>query len=263
MGKAAHGFSDLVKPNPSLRGGLRLYAGLERIARKAKAALHEQFTALAHHLSVEFLEETFSLMNRHGAPGVDRVSMEEYGLRLHEHTADLADRMKRRAYDAPPVRRVYIPKAGSPDKLRPLGVPAVEDRLLQAAVARLLSAIYEPVFRDSSFGFRPGRSAHDALRRVRLTIMGGRVQYVYEADIRGFFDHLGHDQLMRMLKVKVGDPWILRLVSKWLKSGVAENGTVTHPTEGSPQGGPLSPLLAMCICTTFSTSGSTRWFGPS
>ena len=97
MGKAAHGFSDLVKPNPSLRGGLRLYAGLERIARKAKAALHEQFTALAHHLSVEFLEETFSLMNRHGAPGVDRVSMEEYGLRLHEHTADLTDRMKRRA----------------------------------------------------------------------------------------------------------------------------------------------------------------------
>jgi group II intron reverse transcriptase/maturase len=244
MAKAVRGFSDPVAQIPSRRGGTGTYAGLERIAEKAKAAPHERFTALSHHVTGEYLKETFSLMNRHGAPGVDHVSMAEYGLNLDANLTNLVDRMKRRAYDAPPVRRVYIPKAGNPDKLRPLGIPAVEDRLLQAAVARLLSAIYEPIFRDSSFGFRPGRSAHDALRRVREAVMGGRVQYVFETDVRSFFDRLDHDWLMRMLELKVGDPWILRLVRKWLKAGIFENGTVAHPANGSPQGGPLSPVLA-------------------
>ena len=193
---------------------------------------------------MEFLKETFAQMNRRGAPGVDRVSMAAYRQNLEGNLANLVDRLKRRAYDAPPVRRVYIPKAGNPEKLRPLGIPAVEDRLLQAAVARLLSAIYEPIFRDSSFGFRPGRSAHDALRRIREGVWGGRVQYVFEADIRGFFDALSHEWLMRMLELKVGDPWILRLIRKWLKAEVYDNGVATRPTKGTPQGGPLSPLLA-------------------
>ena len=179
MGKAVHGFSGPVAQIPPLRGGTGTYAGLERIARKAKANPRERFTALAHHLSEDMLEETFARMNQRGAPGVDRVSMAAYGQNLESNLAKLVDRLKRRAYDAPPVRRVYIPKAGNPQKLRPLGIPVVEDRLLQAAVARLLSAIYEPIFRDSSFGFRPGRSAHDALRRIREGVMGGRVQYVF------------------------------------------------------------------------------------
>ncbi|MGC8489066.1 MAG: group II intron reverse transcriptase/maturase [Clostridia bacterium] len=244
MGKAAHGFSGPVAQIPPHRGGLGTYAGLERIARKAKAALRERFTALAHHLSVEYLQETFAQMNRRGAPGVDRVSMAAYDQNLESNLANLVDRLKRRAYDAPPVRRVYIPKAGNPQKLRPLGIPVVEDRLLQAAVARLLNAIYEPIFRDSSFGFRPGRSAHDALRRIREGVMGGRVQYVFEADIRGFFDALSHEWLMRMLELKVGDPWILRLIRKWLKAEIRDNGVATRPTKGTPQGGPLSPVLA-------------------
>ena len=219
-------------------------AGLERIAEKAKAAPHERFTALAHHLTEGMLKETVGRMNRHGAPGVDRISMEEYAKNLDSHVADLVERMKRRAYDAPYVRRTYIPKAGNPEKLRPLGIPTVEDRLLQAAVARILGAIYEPIFLDCSYGFRPGRKAHDALREIRTAVVSGRAQYVLEADIRGYFDHIDHNWLLRMLELKVGDPWILRLIRKWLKAGVLDKGTVTHPEEGTPQGGPLSPLLA-------------------
>ena len=126
-------------------------------------------------------------MNQHGAPGVDRISMAEYGQDLDARVADLAERMKRRAYDAPNVRRTYIEKRGNPSKLRPLGIPVVEDRLLQAAVARILGVIYEPIFRNGSFGFRPGRSAHGALRVVRETVESGEAQWVYEADIKGFF----------------------------------------------------------------------------
>ena len=219
-------------------------AGLERIAERAKAAPRERFTALAHHLTEGMLKETFARMNRHGAPGVDRVSMGEYAKDLDAHVADLVERMKHRAYDAPYVRRTYIPKAGNPAKLRPLGIPTVEDRLLQAAVARVLGAIYEPIFRGCSYGFRPGRSAHDALREIRSAVVSGQTQYVLEADIRGYFDHIDHDWLLRMLELKVGDPWILRLVRKWLKAGICDKGIVTHPEEGTPQGGPLSPLLA-------------------
>ncbi|BAS27397.1 RNA-directed DNA polymerase [Limnochorda pilosa] len=152
--------------------------------------------------------------------------------------------MKRRYYRAPHVRRVYIPKAGNPAKLRPLGVPTVEDRLLQAAVARILSAIYEADFLECSYGFRPGRTAHQALAALRNEVMLGRAQWVYEADIRGFFDHLDHDWLMRMLDLRVGDPWILRLVRKWLSAGILDHGQVTVPEEGTPQGGPISPILA-------------------
>ncbi len=220
------------------------YAGRERIAAKARTAPRERFTALAHHLTEEFLRETFSLMNRRGAPGVDGVSMTAYGQHLDAQVADLVARLKRRAYQAPPVRRVYIPKSGKPDQLRPLGIPAGEDRLLQAAVARLLSALYEPLFRDTSYGFRPSRSAHGALRRVRQVVMSGRVQYVYEADIRGFFDHLDHAWLLRMLALRVGDPRILGRVRQWLQAGVLDQGRTMHPEAGTPQGGPLSPVLA-------------------
>ena len=244
MGKAGRGFSGSARQIASLRGGRRLSAGLERIAQRAKENRQERFTALAHHLTEDFLKETFHQMNQHGAPGVDRVSMAEYGQDLDANVADLVERMKRRAYDAPNVRRTYIEKRGNPSKLRPLGIPVVEDRLLQAAVARILGAIYEPIFRNGSFGFRPGRSAHGALRAVRETVESGEAQWVYEADIKGFFDHIGHAWLMTMLELKIGDQWILRLIRKWLGAGIFENGTVHHPEQGTPQGGPISPIIA-------------------
>ena len=135
------------------------------------------------------------------------------------------------------MRRVFIPKAGNPSKLRPLGVPTVEDRLLQSAVSRVLSVIYEADFLDGSFGFRPGRTAHQALAALRSEVMVGGTQYVYEADIRSFFDVLDHAWLMRMLELRIGDPWILRLIRKWLNAGILDHGQVTTPELGTPQGG--------------------------
>jgi len=142
------------------------------------------------------------------------------------------------------VRRVFIPKAGNPSKPRPLGVPTIEDRLLQSAVSRILSAIYEADFLDCSFGFRPGRTAHQALAALCNEVMFGGAQYVYEADIRSFFDVLDHAWLMRMLELRIGDPWILCLIRKWLSAGVLDHGQVTTPEAGTPQGGPASPVLA-------------------
>ena len=160
---------------------------LARITQRAQAEPHRRFTALAHHLSEEFLRDTWQRLNRRGVPGVDGQTVAAYAADLDAHLADLVARNKRRAYQAPPVRRVHIPKPGQPEKTRPLGIPTVEDRLLQAAVARLLSAVYEADFLPVSYGFRPGRHAHDALRALRQTVMTGRAHWVVEADIRGYF----------------------------------------------------------------------------
>ena len=161
--------------------------GLDRIAYRAKADPACRFTALAHHLTEDFLRDTWQRLNRKGAPGVDHATAEEYAANLDDNLKRLVEGMKRRYYRAPHVRRVYIPKAGNPSKLRPLGVPTVEDRLLQSAVSRILSAVYEADFLDCSYGFRPGRTAHQALAALRSEVMLGRAQWIYEADIRGFF----------------------------------------------------------------------------
>jgi RNA-directed DNA polymerase len=219
---------------------------LARILAKAKAEPQLRFTSLYHHLYVDtvFLTETWLQMNHHGAAGVDRVSIRAYEEHLQENLRDLTARLARQGYRVPMVRRAYIPKPGQPDKKRPLGIPTVEDRLVQASVARLLSAIYEADFLECSYGFRPGRSAHHALAAIRHAIYEGWAQYVYEADIRGFFDHLDHAWLMRMLELRIGDPRILRLIRKWLRAGVLDGEQVLQPGEGTPQGGPISPLLA-------------------
>lgn len=215
---------------------------LSRIAAKAKEDRKARFTSLAHILTPEFLMDTWQRMNRRGAPGVDGETMAAFERHLEDRVADLHAALKAGRYRAPAVRRVEIPKGDG--KVRPLGIPTVEDRLLQAAVARLLQAIFEPIFLDCSYGYRPGRSAHDALRALRSHLIGGQVMHVVEADIRAYFDRIHQGWLRRMLAERVADPVILRLIDKWLRAGVMENGVVMASPDGVPQGGPISPVLA-------------------
>lgn len=215
---------------------------LVRIADKAKTNPRLRFTALAHLLTSDFLKETWSMMNRRGASGVDQETTQEFGDNLDARCESIAARLRARSYQAPPVRRVDIPKGDG--KTRPLGIPTVEDRLVQRAVARILETIYETEFLNCSYGFRPGRGPHDAIRELRNQFMAGRVTTVFETDIRGYFNNLNHQWLMRMLRLRIGDPVILRLISKWLRAGALINGVVVRTEVGSPQGGPISPLLA-------------------
>lgn len=215
---------------------------LDRIAEIAKSDSKLRFTTLIHLLTPDFLKETWKQMNRRGASGVDGETTAEFSANLEERCRDLVVRLKARQYKAPPVLRVEIPKGKG--KTRPLGIPTVEDRLLQRAVTRILTAIYEEDFLPCSYGFRPGRSPHHALADLRDQAMAGRTRVVFETDIRGFFNNLSHEWLMRMLKLRIGDPEILRLIGKWLRAGALVGGVVVTGKEGSPQGGPISPILA-------------------
>jgi group II intron reverse transcriptase/maturase len=215
---------------------------LDEIATKARSNPTLRFTSLAHLVTPAFLKETWQSINRRGAAGVDRETVEEFEVNLDERIRDLHARARRGAYRPPPVRRVEIPKGNG--KTRALGIPTVEDRLLQAAVARVLSAVFEEDFLDVSFGYRPRRSAHDALRTLRRHLVVGKVMHIFEADIKSYFDKVNHDWLKRMLAHRIADPSILRLVHRWLCAGVMEGGVVLRTTEGVPQGGPISPLLA-------------------
>ena len=215
---------------------------LSKVAEKARADQRVRFTSLAHLLTPAFLRETWGLVNKRGAHGADGETVKEFEDGLETRLEDLYRRLKTGRYRAPAVRRVHIPKGQG--KTRPLGIPTVEDRLVQAAVARILSAVFEPVFSDGSFGYRPGRSAHDALRRLRSHLIGGKVMHVYEADIRSYFDRVHHGWLRQMLAQRIADPAITRLINKWLRAGVMENGVTVRCEEGVPQGGPVSPILA-------------------
>ncbi len=215
---------------------------LETLTQQAKAHPTRRFIALAHRLTPAFLHETWTLMNRRGAPGVDGETPREFEAALGERCARLVARLKARQYVAPPVRRVEIPKGAG--KTRPLGIPTVEDRLLQRAVARLIEAVYEADFFDGSYGFRPGRSAHDALRQLRHHIVADKTRWVFEADIRGYFNHIQHEWLLKMVAHRIGDGALLRLLAKWLHAGVMDHGVRVRTEEGTPQGGPISPVLA-------------------
>lgn len=214
----------------------------ETIVKLARSDPNLRFTTLAHRLTPELLEAAYRRLKRRAAPGPDGVTVTEYGEDLTERLAKLHQRLRTGKYRASPARRVYIPKPNG--KLRPLGIANVEDRVVQTAIAMVLEPIYEQDFLEFSYGFRPGRSTKDALEVLRRTIDRRPVRYVFEADIRGFFDNLDHGWLRKFLGHRIADRGIHRLINKILKSGVVEEGKVTRGTTGAPQGGPLSPLLA-------------------
>jgi len=212
---------------------------IAELARKAPVAL----TTLAHHIDIEFLREAYRRTRKDGATGVDGQAATAYAEKLDENLRGLLDRFKSGTYKAPPVRRVYIPK-GDGAKTRPIGIPTFEDKVLQRAVTMVLEAIYEQDFLPCSFGFRPGRSAHDALQVLwdGLMEMGGG--WVLEVDIQGFFDSLDHGHLRNFLDQRVRDGVVRRTINKWLKAGVLDGVTLSRPDAGTPQGGVVSPLLA-------------------
>jgi RNA-directed DNA polymerase len=217
---------------------------LTRIGEKARGSLRERFTSIYHFVTDrDHLRACYEAIEPDKASGVDGVSKAEYGQALESNLDDLAARLGRLGYRPQPVRRVYIPKAGS-DQRRPLGIPCFEDKLVQMAVTRVLEQIYEADFGESSYGYRPGRTQHQALDRLGRTIQQRKVSYVVEADIKGFFDHVNHEWLLKFLAHRVADQRLLRLVVRMLKGGVMEDGLTRATDEGVPQGGVLSPLLS-------------------
>ena len=216
----------------------------ERIAALAKQSPSMAFTSLAYLMDMDWLTEAYRRTRKDGATGVDGVTADEYEQNLESNLQGLLDRVKSGTYRAPPVRRVHIPKGGSRTETRPIGIPTLEDKVLQRAVVMLLEPIYEQDFTACSYGFRPGRSAHQALDAFRGQLMNSRGGYVLEVDIRKFFDNLDHGHLRAFLRLRVRDGVLLRLIGTWLKAGVLEDGSVSYPVSGSPQGGVVSPLLS-------------------
>jgi RNA-directed DNA polymerase len=215
---------------------------LERIRKVARERKKERLTALLHHVSIDLLEDAFYELKEDAAPGVDRLTWTDYEADLERRLGDLRDRVHRGAYRALPSRRVYIPK---PDgRQRPLAIAALEDKIVQRAVAALLNAIYEEDFLGFSYGFRPGRGAHDALDALCVGIHGKKVSFILDADIRSFFDEISQEWLIRFLEHRIGDQRIIRLIRKWLKAGILEDGVVSISGKGTGQGSVISPLLA-------------------
>jgi RNA-directed DNA polymerase len=226
-------------PTQSGKGVAQGLAGVRKAARENKGM---KFTALLHHLTVELLRESFYSLKRKAAPGVDGVTWQEYEPGLEERLVDLHSRVHRGAFRATPSRRVYIEKEDG--RQRPLGVAALEDKIVQQAVVTILNQIYEEDFLGFSYGFRPGRSQHQALDALSYALLKKKVNYVLDADIRGFFDNLDKHWLVQFVEHRVADRRILRLIQKWLNAGVMEEGEWSETKTGTPQGSVISPLLA-------------------
>jgi RNA-directed DNA polymerase len=226
-------------PTQSGKGVSQGLAGVRKAAREHKEM---KFTALLHHRNVELLRESFYSLKRKAAPGVDGVTWQEYESGLENRLVDLHSRVHRGAYRALPSRRVYLQKEDG--RQRPLGVAALEDKIVQQAVVTILNQIYEEDFLGFSYGFRPGRSQHDALDALSYALLKKKVNYILDADIRGFFDNLDKSWMIQFMEHRVADPRILRLIRKWLKAGVMEEGRWSEPQTGTPQGSVISPLLA-------------------
>jgi RNA-directed DNA polymerase len=216
---------------------------LERIAELARRKPGVSLQTLAHHIDVDWLREAYRRTRKDGAPGVDGQSAEQYAEQLEANLQSLLDRAKSGRYWAPPVRRVHIPK-GDGTETRPIGIPTFEDKVLQRAVAMVIGEVYEQSFHDFSYGFRPGRSAHQALQAIRNAAWRMKGGWIAEVDIRKFFDTVDHIHLRDILGQRIGDGVLLRLIGKWLNAGVLEGQNLSRPDEGTPQGGVVSPLLA-------------------
>jgi len=222
--------------------GNRMSQGLYGVRRAARERKQERFNSLLHHLSLGLLRDSFYALKRQAAPGVDGMRWQEYETGLEDRLVDLHSRVHRGTYRAQPSRRVYIPKADG--RQRPLGVAALEDKIVQQAVVTILNGIYEIDFRGFSYGFRPNRSPHQALDALTVGIQWKKVNWVLDADIRGFFDNLSHEWAIKFIEHRVADPRILRLIRKWLKAGVSEDGQWSETKLGTPQGAVVSPLIA-------------------
>jgi len=234
---------NIVRSHTSPRqSGERVSQGLSGVREAAQRRKQERFTALLHHLRVGLLRDSFFALKRQAAPGVDGVTWQEYEAGLEDRLIDLHSRVHRGAYRAQPSRRVYIPK---PDgRQRPLGIAALEDKIVQQAAVTILNQIYEVDFQGFSYGFRPGRSPHQALDALSVGLHRKRVNWVLDADIRGFFDNMSHEWTMKFFEHRVADRRMLCLIQKWLKAGVSEDGQWSETELGTPQGAVVSPLLA-------------------
>ena len=216
---------------------------LERIAKQARDLRGRQLYTLAHHIDVAWLHEAYRRTRKDGAHGVDGTSATQYAARLEANLESLLERAKTGRYRAPAVRRVHIPK-GRGTETRPIGIPTFEDKVLQRAVAMVIGEVYEQEFHDFSYGFRPGRSAHQALQAIQATAWRMRGGWLVEVDIKQFFDTVDHAYLREILHQRIGDGVLLRLIGKWLNAGVLEGLVLSYPDAGTPQGGVISPLLA-------------------
>ena len=240
-GEAGHHLASSAAGGPKTPSRTSPRQRLERIATQAREHPDMAFTTLAHHIDVPFLERAFDRLNRRSAAGIDQVTWKAYEEDLIPKLEDLHTRLVNRKYEPQPVVRKWIPKSNG--KLRPLGLPALEDKIAQRAVADLLESIYEQDFHEFSYGFRPGRSAHQALRDLREGLQS-RIHYVIDCDISAFFDNLQHDELLTILRERVKDGRLLELIEAWLKAGIMDGKEMVFPEKGSPQGSVISPLLA-------------------
>jgi RNA-directed DNA polymerase len=240
---------DLTKGNPSQQNALRtqrrdsVQSELDAIRKAAKADKKMRFTALLHHIyNIDLLREAYLGINRDAAPGMDEQTWDLYGEELEENLQDLSRRLKQGAYRAKPVKRVYIAKADG--RQRPLGVPTLEDKIVQKATVLVLNTIYETDFLGFSYGFRPDRNQHNALDALYVALQTKKVSWVLDADIRGFFDAIDHGWLIKFMEHRIADKRVIHLIQKWLKAGVLEDGKITQSEVGAVQGGSISPLLA-------------------
>ena len=215
---------------------------LSLIAGHARRDAGFQFTSLAHLLDVEYLRDCYKSLNRNKAVGIDNVSWEEYGRKLEENLELLVTRLKRKKYKPIPARRVYIPK--SETEKRPLGISALENKIVERGITWILQNIYEQDFLNCSYGFRPKRNCHQALKELNDLIMFQPVNHLVEADIKGFFDNVSHEKLMEFISIRIKDTTLLELIKKFLKAGYVDEGLLVRSEEGTPQGSILSPMLA-------------------